>query len=74
VSVLLGEAQAIVKTEHDNPCVMSVLQMLILKRMYMYDINHEDKHWAISKFDLGPSRTKLEFSKERSALSHHNNN
>ncbi len=43
---------AIIKEEKDNPCVMSVLQLLILKRLYMYDTVHEDKHWAIATFRL----------------------
>jgi len=52
--------KAIIKTEHDNPCVMSVLQLLVLKRLYMYDTDYDDKDWAISTFQLGASSHRIE--------------
>lgn len=55
--------KAIIKTEHDNPCVMSVLQLLVLKRLYMYDTDHDDKDWAISTFQLGAASNRIELTR-----------
>lgn len=53
------------KREHEtNPAVMSVLQMLILQRLYMYEVDHDDKHWAMSLFDLGGQRANLEIRQQ----------
>lgn len=55
--------KAIIKTELDNPCVMSVLQLLVLKRLYMYDTDHDDKDWAISTFQLGAASNRIELTR-----------
>lgn len=53
--------KAIIRDEKDNPCVMSVLQLLILKRLYMFDTDHEDKDWAISTFKLDGSSSRIDY-------------
>lgn len=62
--------KAIVKDEKDNPCVMSVLQLLILKRLYMYDTHHDDKHWAIGTFQLGGASNPIELSNRQHRFEH----
>jgi hypothetical protein len=50
----------VIRREKANPCVMSVLQLLVLNRLYMYETHHEDKHWAISTFDLAENKKRLD--------------
>lgn len=54
------EIDRIVRDEHDNPCVMGPLQLLVLQRMYMYETDYDDKDWASSVFSLGGSSKSLE--------------
>ena len=56
------EVDRLKREQETNPAVMSVLQVLILQRLYMYETDHDDKHWALSLFDLGGQRTNLEVS------------
>jgi hypothetical protein len=51
----------IIRDEKDNPCVMSVLQLLILKRLYMFDTDYDDKDWAISTFKLDGSSARIDY-------------
>ena len=60
--------KSIIKTEKDNPCVMSILQIMILKRLYMFDTDHDDKDWAISTFKLDGTGTKIDFSERQRRL------
>jgi hypothetical protein len=53
--------KGIIRHEKDNPCVMSVLQLLVLQRLYMFDTEHDDKDWAISTFRLDGSSARIEF-------------
>jgi hypothetical protein len=62
--------KAIVREEKDNPCAMSVLQLLILKRLYMYDTDHDDKHWAITTFQLGGASNPIELSNRQQRVEH----
>jgi hypothetical protein len=48
------------REEETNPAVMGVLQMLILQRLYAYETDHDDKHWAMSVFELGGQRSGVE--------------
>lgn len=67
----------LLKSEADNPCVMSVLLVLVLNRLYMYQTHHEDKHWAITTFDLageqvnGAERRRLADERRKSLQAHH---
>jgi predicted MPP superfamily phosphohydrolase len=54
------EIDRLKREQESNPAVMSVLQMLIWQRLYMYETDHDDKHWAMSLFELGGQRTNLE--------------
>lgn len=54
------EIESLLREEHDNVCVMGILQSLVLHRMYMYETEYDDKDWAISKFKLGNQSTPLE--------------
>jgi hypothetical protein len=40
---------------------MSVLQLLILKRLYMFDTDYDDKDWAISTFKLDGSSARIDY-------------
>jgi hypothetical protein len=55
---------SIVKGQEDNPCVMAVLQILVLNRLYMYETHHEDRHWAIATFQLSSSTNTLALVKK----------
>lgn len=48
------------KEEGANPAVMGVLQVLILQRLYTFETEHDDKHWAMSVFELGGQRSGVE--------------
>lgn len=61
--------KAIIKTEKDNPCVMSVLQLLILRRLYMFDTEHDDKDWAITTFKLDGSSSRIDFADRQRKVS-----
>ena len=54
------EIKKLVTEEGDNPCVMGVLQLLILNRMYMYETDHDDKDWALSIVDAGGAAKGIE--------------
>ena len=54
------EIKKLVAEEGDNPCVMGVLQLLILNRMYMYETDHDDKDWALSIVDAGGAAKGIE--------------
>ncbi|WP_454439597.1 STAND family AAA ATPase [Thauera mechernichensis] len=54
------EIESLLREEHDNVCVMGILQSLVLHRMYMYETEYDDKDWAISKFKLSNQSTTLE--------------
>jgi predicted MPP superfamily phosphohydrolase len=56
------EVDRLKREQESNPAVMSVLQLLILQRLYMYETDHDDKHWAMSLFELGGNRTSLEIT------------
>lgn len=55
-----AEIDSLVKSEGDNPCVMSVLQALVIHRMYMYETRLPDKDWAMTVFKLGGHATTFE--------------
>lgn len=59
------QIDALLKSESDNPCVMSVLQALVMHRLYMYETRLPDKDWAMSVFKLGGHATKLELRHRR---------
>lgn len=54
------EINRLIRDEGSNPAVMGVLQLLILFRLYMFETSFDDKHWAISLFNLGGQRTRVE--------------
>jgi hypothetical protein len=54
------ELNSLIKDEEDNPCVMSVLQMLVLQRMYMYETRYDDKDWALEVFGLSGRSNSIE--------------
>lgn len=54
------EIKKLINEESENPCVMGVLQLLILKRMYIYETDFDDKDWAISTFHVGGSEKSIE--------------
>lgn len=60
------EVEKLKREQENNPAVMSVLQMLILQRLYMYETDHDDKHWALSIFSLGGQRAGLEIRQQMS--------
>jgi hypothetical protein len=60
------EIKKLINEESENPCVMGVLQLLVLKRMYIYETDFDDKDWAISIFELGGNAKSLEL-KQRSS-------
>lgn len=60
------EVDRLKREQETNPAVMSVLQMLILQRLYMFETDHDDKHWALSLFELGGQRTTLEVRRQMS--------
>jgi hypothetical protein len=57
-----GAIKAFLKTEKDNPCALPVLQTLILKRLYMFETDFDDKDWAISTFHLGNVQQRVSFT------------
>lgn len=59
------EINKLVKDEADNVCVMGVLQMLVLHRLYMYEADYDDRDWAVSIFNLGGAAKAIE-------MKHHN--
>jgi hypothetical protein len=54
------EIKRLINDESENPCVMGVLQLLVLKRMYMYETEFDDKDWAISTFEVGGNAKSIE--------------
>lgn len=54
------EIESLLREEHENVCVMGILQSLVLHRMYMYETEYDDKDWAISKFKLSNQSTPVE--------------
>lgn len=48
-----ADIERLLKEEDGNPCVMAPLQLLVLRRMYMYHTDYDDKDWAMSVFQLG---------------------
>ena len=54
------EMKKLINEESDNPCVMGVLQLLVLKRMYVYETDFDDKDWAISTFEVGGNAKSIE--------------
>lgn len=60
------EIKKLINEESENPCVMGVLQLLVLKRMYIFETDFDDKDWAISTFKLGGNAKSIEM-KHRSA-------
>ncbi len=54
------EIDSLMKSESENPCVMGVLQSLVLHRLYMYETRITDKDWAMSVFKLGGHATEFE--------------
>lgn len=53
------------KEEGDNVCVMGVLQLLVLQRMYMYETDYDDKDWAMTVFELGGNKTAIEMNGQK---------
>jgi hypothetical protein len=56
------------REEDTNPAVMGVLQMLVLQRLYMFDVDHDDKDWAMGVFELGGSKADLEVKKQQTSV------
>lgn len=54
------EIKKLVSEESENPCVMGVLQLLVLNRMYMYETDHDDRDWAISTFEVSGNAKGIE--------------
>lgn len=54
------EIKKLIKEESENSCVMGVLQLLVLKRMYMYETDFDDMDWAISTFEVGGNAKSIE--------------
>jgi hypothetical protein len=63
-----GAIKEILRDEKDNPCVMSIMQLLVLKRLYMYETEHDDKDWAITTFKLGGATRPVEFANRQQRL------
>lgn len=54
------EIERLIKTQKDNPCVIGVLQLFVLERMYLFDTTYDDKDWALSIFQLGKHSNTIE--------------
>lgn len=52
------EIDRLIKEQRDNPCVMGVLQLFILERMYLFDSTYDDKDWALEVFQLNDRQAK----------------
>ena len=59
------EIKKLISEESDNPCVMGVLQILVLKRMYIYETEFDDKDWAISTFEIGGNEKSIQMKHHR---------
>ncbi len=59
---MLGQ---LLSKEGDNPCLMSVLQMLVLRRLYMYETEHDDKHWALEVFQLRSQQSAISWATKK---------
>jgi hypothetical protein len=56
------------RDEGSNPAVMGVLQMLVLQRLYMFDVDHDDKDWAMGVFELGGNKADLEVKRQQTSI------
>ncbi len=51
------ELNRLINEQHENPCVMGVLQLFILERMYLFNTSFDDKDWALDVFKLKDRQT-----------------